>query len=174
MLAFRRVVRYPPSLRVGAARVIPRSFCSSPVSASKNETTEAAAAPASIMSSIDLGARDPNAALSADLRKEIEKLHAESIAPLNALVRGPLQEHDEQISPLPFVLVIGNHSSGKSTFINHVLGREVQVRAWLLDRGRRACPTPAICRPLGSPRPTTDSPSSRRAHAMTIKMGRRL
>ena len=27
---------------------------------------------------------------------------------------------------MPFVFCLGNHSSGKSTFINHVLGREVQ------------------------------------------------
>lgn len=28
---------------------------------------------------------------------------------------------------LPFVLILGNHSSGKSSFINHVLGRKVQT-----------------------------------------------
>jgi hypothetical protein len=28
---------------------------------------------------------------------------------------------------LPFCLVLGNHSSGKSSFINHVLGRKVQT-----------------------------------------------
>ena len=46
--------------------------------------------------------------------------------PLNKALLG-LLENDEQITPLPFVLVIGNHSSGKSSFINHVLGREVQT-----------------------------------------------
>jgi Dynamin family len=28
---------------------------------------------------------------------------------------------------LPFVFLVGNHSSGKSTFINYVLGRNVQT-----------------------------------------------
>jgi hypothetical protein len=27
---------------------------------------------------------------------------------------------------LPAVLLVGNHSSGKSSFINHVLGRQIQ------------------------------------------------
>jgi GTPase SAR1 family protein len=28
---------------------------------------------------------------------------------------------------LPFVLLVGNHSSGKSSFINYVLGRKIQT-----------------------------------------------
>ena len=41
---------------------------------------------------------------------------------------GPLEKGgDVKSRPyLPFVFCLGNHSSGKSTFINHVLGREVQ------------------------------------------------
>lgn len=40
---------------------------------------------------------------------------------------GPLERHEfAQTVPLPFVLCLGNHSSGKSSFINHVLGRTVQ------------------------------------------------
>jgi hypothetical protein len=40
---------------------------------------------------------------------------------------GPLERRESaQTVPLPFVLLLGNHSSGKSSFINHVLGRAVQ------------------------------------------------
>jgi len=46
---------------------------------------------------------------------------------LNSSLLGPLSKDHQILTPLPFVLCIGNHSSGKSTFINHVVGRDVQV-----------------------------------------------
>eukprot|EP00518_Triparma_eleuthera_P009756 CAMPEP_0182469386 /NCGR_PEP_ID=MMETSP1319-20130603/17006_1 /TAXON_ID=172717 /ORGANISM="Bolidomonas pacifica, Strain RCC208" /LENGTH=378 /DNA_ID=CAMNT_0024669689 /DNA_START=1 /DNA_END=1134 /DNA_ORIENTATION=+ len=59
-------------------------------------------------------------------------LHS-SILPLNDRLRGPLGASSaaagkgSDSTSLPFVLLVGNHSSGKSSFINHVLGRPVQT-----------------------------------------------
>lgn len=51
----------------------------------------------------------------------------EVLAPLNDRLMGPLERQEfAQTVPLPFVLLLGNHSSGKSSFINFVLGRPVQ------------------------------------------------
>lgn len=47
--------------------------------------------------------------------------------PLNSRIRGPLEKNSENTTDLPFVFLVGNHSSGKSSFINHVLGRNVQT-----------------------------------------------
>jgi hypothetical protein len=55
-----------------------------------------------------------------------EELHA-SIQPLNDRVRGPLERHSYKTTALPFVLLLGNHSSGKSSFVNYILQRQVQV-----------------------------------------------
>lgn len=61
-----------------------------------------------------------------------------SLMPLNEKLRGPLEQQSQ--SPggvegtlignntlLPFVFLVGNHSSGKSSFINYVMGRDVQT-----------------------------------------------
>ncbi|GMH67102.1 hypothetical protein TL16_g04591 [Triparma laevis f. inornata] len=53
-------------------------------------------------------------------------LHA-SVMPLNTKIRGPLEKNSDKTTDLPFVFLVGNHSSGKSSFINHVLGRDVQT-----------------------------------------------
>ena len=42
-------------------------------------------------------------------------------------LRGPLAPHSDRGTALPFVFLVGNHSSGKSSFINYVLGRQVQT-----------------------------------------------
>ena len=47
--------------------------------------------------------------------------------PLNSSLGGPLSRGSDRGTSLPFVLLVGNHSSGKSSFINHVLGRQVQT-----------------------------------------------
>lgn len=52
-------------------------------------------------------------------------LHA-SLMPLNERIRGPLAPSSDRGTALPFVFLVGNHSSGKSSFINYVLGREIQ------------------------------------------------
>jgi GTPase SAR1 family protein len=47
--------------------------------------------------------------------------------PLNTTLRGPLAKNSDRGTSLPFVFLVGNHSSGKSSFINYVLGRSVQT-----------------------------------------------
>jgi len=47
--------------------------------------------------------------------------------PFNEKIRGPLPKFSHQSTKLPFVLLVGNHSSGKSSFINYVSGRNVQT-----------------------------------------------
>jgi hypothetical protein len=42
-------------------------------------------------------------------------------------LRGPLAAHSDRGTALPFVFLVGNHSSGKSSFINYVLGRKIQT-----------------------------------------------
>ncbi|GAX29022.1 hypothetical protein FisN_7Hh387 [Fistulifera solaris] len=49
----------------------------------------------------------------------------QSLLPLNEKLHGPLDAIYPSMA-LPAVLLVGNHSSGKSSFINHVLGRQIQ------------------------------------------------
>ena len=63
---------------------------------------------------------------AAQLCEQVQAHYTETLAPLNAKLHGPLEAASEAMLPLPMVLVIGNHSSGKSTFINFLLGRSVQ------------------------------------------------
>ena len=46
---------------------------------------------------------------------------------LNDRFKGPLDQKNAKNTMLPFVFLLGNHSSGKSSFINYVLNRKVQV-----------------------------------------------
>ena len=55
-----------------------------------------------------------------------EALH-QKLQPLNERLRGPLERNSEDTMMLPFVLLLGNHSSGKSSFLNHVLERRIQT-----------------------------------------------
>ena len=50
-----------------------------------------------------------------------------SIQALNDKVKGPLEKSTQQNTILPFVFLLGNHSSGKSSFVNYVCGRKVQT-----------------------------------------------
>jgi len=73
--------------------------------------------------------------LSEETQKTILKrcgeLHA-TLQPLNEGTRGPLTGGggmglDGRTTKLPFVFLLGNHSSGKSSFINYVLQRKIQT-----------------------------------------------
>jgi hypothetical protein len=46
---------------------------------------------------------------------------------LNDKFKGPLDKKNAKNTLFPFVFLLGNHSSGKSSFINYVLGHKVQV-----------------------------------------------
>ena len=58
--------------------------------------------------------------------EETLRLTKNILMPLNQIVRGPLERRPDFRTPLPFVFVLGNHSSGKSSFINFVLQRKIQ------------------------------------------------
>jgi hypothetical protein len=60
------------------------------------------------------------------LFQRVNGLQRTVLAPLNSRLLGPLEKASEQLVPLPLVFILGNHSSGKSTFINYVLGRRIQ------------------------------------------------
>ena len=58
--------------------------------------------------------------------EESLRLTRDKLMPLNQLVRGPLERRPDFRTPLPFVFILGNHSSGKSSFINFILQRKIQ------------------------------------------------
>jgi len=63
-----------------------------------------------------------------EVRQCTEAIHEKALAPLNARLLGPLERRQfTEGVPMPFVLLLGNHSSGKSSFINYLLGRKVQT-----------------------------------------------
>jgi len=71
---------------------------------------------------------EDRAAVRVHVKQTTEMLAATVLTPLNARLLGPLERSPfAEGIPLPFVLLLGNHSSGKSSFINFVLGRPVQV-----------------------------------------------
>ena len=51
----------------------------------------------------------------------------ESVETLNEKVRGPLDKNTNRNTIFPFVFLLGNHSSGKSSFVNYLLNRKVQT-----------------------------------------------
>jgi ribosome biogenesis GTPase A len=61
---------------------------------------------------------------AAELQAEVQSIYRSALEPVNARVLGPLESNE--MTPLPFVFLLGNHSSGKSTFINYVMGRDIQ------------------------------------------------
>mmetsp|Transcript_10266 Transcript_10266/g.12992 ORF Transcript_10266/g.12992 Transcript_10266/m.12992 type:complete len:578 (+) Transcript_10266:140-1873(+) len=64
--------------------------------------------------------------VQAKILEECSSLHS-SIMPFNDKVKGPLAKNSDKGTSLPFVFLVGNHSSGKSSFVNYVLGRNVQT-----------------------------------------------
>jgi hypothetical protein len=45
-----------------------------------------------------------------DIEAEVRKLHGDVLTPLNKRLLGPLERFSEQLTPLPMVFVLGNHS----------------------------------------------------------------
>lgn len=60
------------------------------------------------------------------LARHTDELHQETLRPINDRLLGPLQKEATQFPAMPVVFLLGNHSSGKSSFINFVLGEQVQ------------------------------------------------
>ena len=58
----------------------------------------------------------------------IDKCHdiRASIQSINDKYKGPLEKSGQKNTILPFVFLLGNHSSGKSSFINYILQRKIQ------------------------------------------------
>jgi hypothetical protein len=54
-----------------------------------------------------------------DIRKSVQEL--------NDRVKGPLEKSSQKNTMLPFVFLLGNHSSGKSSFANYVCQRKIQT-----------------------------------------------
>ena len=50
-----------------------------------------------------------------------------NMQPLNDKFKGPLDKAAQKNTILPFVFLLGNHSSGKSSFVNYVCQRKVQT-----------------------------------------------
>jgi len=66
--------------------------------------------------------------LTAEVSEWTETVQETVLTPLNGRLLGPLERRafNESV-PLPYVLLLGNHSSGKSSFINFLMGRDVQA-----------------------------------------------
>ena len=65
-------------------------------------------------------------AVANEVRDAVDAVYGKTLFPLNDRVLGPLEKDSEGTTLRPFVFMLGNHSSGKSTFINHLLRRRVQ------------------------------------------------
>ncbi len=61
-----------------------------------------------------------------EIARSIREIHREVIDPVEDKLAFEKRPSDGEISGGPLVLVVGNHSSGKSTFINHLVGQEIQ------------------------------------------------
>ncbi|EKX54199.1 hypothetical protein GUITHDRAFT_160834 [Guillardia theta CCMP2712] len=59
------------------------------------------------------------------LEQEADECYQSILLPINERMMGPLPQ-SEIITSRPMVLLLGNHSSGKSSFINFLVGSEVQ------------------------------------------------
>ena len=49
-----------------------------------------------------------------------------SVQGISDRFKGPLEAESQKNTVMPFVFLLGNHSSGKSSFVNYITGRKVQ------------------------------------------------
>ena len=61
-----------------------------------------------------------------DIALAVKRLYREACDPVEAKFAFERRPDEGEIAGAPTVLILGNHSSGKSTFINHLLGAPVQ------------------------------------------------
>jgi hypothetical protein len=62
-----------------------------------------------------------------EIYEECARLTKTVLLPLSDRTHGPLDREGVQSTALPFVLVLGNHSSGKSSFVNYVCQKQIQT-----------------------------------------------
>ena len=65
--------------------------------------------------------------MQTEVVRECIRLREHVVQPVSDRYHGPLDASTVHNTKLPMVLLLGNHSSGKSSFINHLLQREVQA-----------------------------------------------
>jgi len=65
-------------------------------------------------------------ALLDDIAMAVRRIYRDAVDPLDDRYAFERRPGEGEISGPPMVLLLGNHSSGKSTFINHVLGAKIQ------------------------------------------------
>ena len=61
-----------------------------------------------------------------DISSAVQRIYKEAVDPVEEKFAYEKRPSEGEISGPPTVLILGNHSSGKSTFINHLLAAEVQ------------------------------------------------
>ena len=61
-----------------------------------------------------------------DIALAVRRIYKDAVDPLEAKFAFEKRPDEGEIAGAPTVLFLGNHSSGKSTFINHLLGAPVQ------------------------------------------------
>jgi GTPase SAR1 family protein len=61
-----------------------------------------------------------------EISREVKRIYREVIDPMAERLAFEERPSDGEIAGGPLVLVVGNHSSGKSTFLNHILEQDVQ------------------------------------------------
>jgi len=81
-----------------------------------------------VTTSVDTNTNTNNAAnrQAGKIIDECLRLRA-SVQTINDTYKGPLDKSNAKNTILPFVFLLGNHSSGKSSFINYVAGRKIQT-----------------------------------------------
>ena len=60
---------------------------------------------------------NPSASIQQTILSQCSSLHS-SVMPLNSNLSGPLAKNSDRGTSLPFVFLVGNHSSGKSSFVS--------------------------------------------------------
>ena len=70
---------------------------------------------------------DNEAVNAKEILKECLRLRETMVQGVNDKYSGPLDSTTVKNTAFPLVLLLGNHSSGKSSFINHILGRNIQT-----------------------------------------------
>lgn len=78
------------------------------------------------MSSLSSSGATPTLTLEQRVITRCHELR-ESIQGINDRYRGPLHNGSSKNTILPFVFLLGNHSSGKSSFVNYVFQRKIQA-----------------------------------------------